>query len=197
MILFIAKNSNNAYTLNINTPNGHIVYMKFDTGASFTAIPYSLLKDVIKDKEVNNFKYYNHTKTFKTASSKDVKGVLCSIENISIGALKFPIFYFYLIFNTNRTVGLLGYEVIDNCKFSHDVDGNIIISDFDAKKYKNDTSKICTGLHEISFDECYDMCKIHEITDETELELVNSSGRPLSDEDVIKELFQYKEQDEE
>lgn len=50
--------------------------MKFDTGASFTAIPYSLLKDVIKDKEVNSFKYYNHTKTFKTASSKDVKGVL-------------------------------------------------------------------------------------------------------------------------
>lgn len=41
------------------------------------------------------------------------------------------------------------------------------------------------------------MCIAQVIADETELELVNSSGRPLSDEDVIKELFQYNEQDKE
>ena len=56
MILFKATNSNNAYTLNIITANGHIIYMKYDTGASFTTIPYSLLQDVIKSKEVNNIK---------------------------------------------------------------------------------------------------------------------------------------------
>lgn len=189
MFLFTAKNLNSAYVLNINIPDKNIIYMKFDTGASFTTIPYSLLEGVIKEKQVTKFKCYNDIRIFETASSKTITGVLCSVENASIGGLKFPIFYFYLIFNTNRTVGLLGYEIIDNCRFSHDIRSDIIVSDFDMNKYQNVTSKFCNGLYEISFDECCELYNIHR-DDETDIILVNNSGEILSDEEIIEEFFQ-------
>lgn len=164
MVLLVAYNTGTDYSVSLKknnkVPYESPINLKFDSGATFTNISHRLLKGMMVEDSEYEFTYYNKKVEFNIASDALVKGYLCSMKNISLGSIVFPEFYFFMTFN-NKDTGLLGYEIIDNFKFSHDINGNIVINEFDKENYKKIVKGLTKGIKEntgLSLDECYKLC---------------------------------------
>ena len=126
--------------------------IKFDTGASRTLISAELLTGILNDKQIKALKDYCQSKQIMpvpcvSASGHKFDAYPAYINNICIGGHRFEKFYYYLVIDrlkNGRKIALLGDDFIDCCGFSKEPHGNIVISGFDFKSYKNDQEKILT-----------------------------------------------------
>lgn len=138
------KYANGLYITNIRgiASNQKDVIALFDTGATDTVIPITLLKNYSNEKKQSILnKMLNKpnvtTRNFLAASGDIVTGVYCKAEKVNISGKVLDEFYYYLLFCDEKSKkALIGTDFIHYCGFTHSVEGDIHIKTFDYEKYK-------------------------------------------------------------
>lgn len=133
---------NSAYHIKLlNLINNKVTVFKFDTGAINTIISFEalvdgkMLKQIDKQNFMNSLRKNIPTKDFRSASGNYMKGFLCKATDVKIGDAILSKFYYYLVFNINHKIALLGDDFISCCNFIHESNSDIIINDFDDDNY--------------------------------------------------------------
>lgn len=128
----------------LNSENNDLIMFKFDTGAVQTIISIEALLDDIELENIDKNrikitfenKFKTHIKTvFKSASGTDMAGYLCKSRNVLVDETEFKEFFYYLTFDTNRKLALLGDDFISCCDFVHSAGNDILIRGFDRARY--------------------------------------------------------------
>lgn len=120
---------------------GYALDIKIDTGAVDTVISFGAVEDDISPPDFETFKNYceNHyssvRKRFTSASGGSFYGYPISVKDAKIGGVELPVFVFYLVLENRRDIALLGFDFIDRCTFSHKVEGDLILTEFDEDSY--------------------------------------------------------------
>lgn len=195
--------NNSAYYIPISNLRGNkkeYLAIKFDTGAVNTVLSFSALVGNLKFLGISEDKFEEQikkkvgiiTKDFKAANGKTMLGYLCCSQDVIIDGYKFDKFYYYLIFNIERKLALLGDDFISCCNFEHKVNSNIEITHFDTNHYKINEDKEKNCISEVIFDELLELSK----TDIDEPIKSAYGDKILSDAEVIEEVFRYPAADE-
>lgn len=113
---------------------------KFDTGSSVTVVSASVFYDGWSEAEIKALEDLCIEKgcklrEFRSASGHKIKGYPVFAKNVSIGETVFPIFKYYLITEGRQEMSLIGDDFIDNCKYSHEPHGDVLITAFDYDQY--------------------------------------------------------------
>ena len=119
--------------------------IKFDTGARDTVISSDVFHGDISDNERNKLitkldSMNLRTKNFVSASGDEFKGYLVKARSISFERCKLPFFYYYLVVKNKRVIALLGEDFVDKCRFTHEPNDDICITQFDDISYNADLS---------------------------------------------------------
>lgn len=90
-------------------------------------------------------------KTFFSASGHELTGYLCKASNIEISGSVVKDFYYYLIFDGERDISLLGNDFISACYLNHQKFQSIKIDHLDEQAYvRNFESQGSLTLDELS-----------------------------------------------
>lgn len=135
--------------------NNNLIPLQCDTGASFTSISSLALDNINYEKEIvndieqkllqraktmskgNSTMYKNMVKQFSSATGDKIYGFLTDMGEIDIGNTHFTHFYYYFVPRNKTAFALLGNDFLNNCEFSHSLQGNILITKFDEDNYIN------------------------------------------------------------
>lgn len=132
------------------------IILKFDTGAAQTIISLGAFSKGLSTQNINSIltqiKQVNSF-SFRDASGNILKAYPCYLKNITINKIFLDIFYFWLNPNLNLKKALLGNDFIKYCNFNHNINGDIIIKDFDKKNYLKSHMKKRKFIQEIEISE--------------------------------------------
>ncbi len=134
--------------------NGTLIPLQCDTGASKTSISLLALTedsfDYSKEKaerieeellvrqnhgEHKQIKGNNLAIELNSASGEKMFGFLCDMGEVSIGNATFQHFYYYFVPKNKTAFALLGNDFLHNCEYSHNIQGNIVVTKFDEDAY--------------------------------------------------------------
>lgn len=141
---FEAEHIRGAYVFMVSgiRPDDDIVYVKFDTGAMNTVISINAIAGD-KDAQDQVREYIEKTgipkEVFRSASGHEMTGVRVNAENVRFGNFLVPSFNYYLVLDVDTNVALLGDDFIRYCKFSHMVEGAVIVDKVDFSMYQKIT----------------------------------------------------------
>lgn len=136
----LAGRDQSAYLIDIKIAD-YALDIKLDTGAVDTVVSLGAIDDDISSADFATFKdycekhYSNVRKKFISASGGSFYGYPISVKGAKIGGIELPAFVFYLVLENKRDIALLGFDFIDKCSFSHEAEGNIILTEFNDDNY--------------------------------------------------------------
>ena len=115
---------------------------KFDTGATSTFITVGALKKDIEADEKKLQCLFENCKqngilsnTYTSASGQDMFAVRCYAENVTLGNITLPTFYYWLSPMIKNKKLLLGDDFIRFCSFNHIPESDIVIDNFKTDEY--------------------------------------------------------------
>ena len=139
------------------------IILQFDTGAVNTVISidtafggdYSKIQKVRQEieQEIQSGIYDRYT--FHSASGHEMYAVLVRAENVLIGNEKISEFYFYMIYNIDSSIALLGDDFLAYCQYVHDIKGDIEI-----ERYYPPKTYIDKNGNDISFTRAVNIIKL-------------------------------------
>ena len=77
-------------------------------------------------------------------------GYLCNATDVKVNSTILKQFYYYLIFNVEHKIALLGDDFISCCTFVHSANSDIIIQAFDSDNYTMKQNTYALSEDEIS-----------------------------------------------
>ena len=134
------ERDSSAYRVSFDMGN-YVPVLKFDTGARYTVISARILYRDVSDEQLRNMTEYcekNYTKgkeQFLSASGDIICGYPATFHNVKVGDAVLPKFNFYLIPENKRDIALLGYDFIEHCNGSFNMEKNIILTEFNDEAY--------------------------------------------------------------
>ena len=134
------ERDSSAYRVSFDMGN-HVPVLKFDTGARYTVISARILYRDISDERLRHIAEYcekNYAmgkEQFLSASGDTICGFPATFHNVRIGDTVLPKFNFYLILENKRDIALLGYDFIEHCNGSLNMEKNIILTEFNDEAY--------------------------------------------------------------
>ena len=126
------------YQVTLRLTESTQVITKFDTGAAVSIVSLGLLTtdknrvgDLVQRARVHGVELVY----FESASGHLIRGYYACAENVALGNLRVPRFYFYLVPDISLRKCLLGNDFSKYCDYSHVSEGDILLKDFDYRRY--------------------------------------------------------------
>ncbi len=117
-------------------------HIKFDPGASSGVISLSFFREELTEENIQKVVSFCETKeksikrTFSSSAGRnDMTGYLIDAGKISLDNVELEHLYYYFIPQNGRSLGLLGNDFLHYCKYSHEIGGDIVISEIDTNAY--------------------------------------------------------------
>ena len=127
-------------------------HIKFDPGASSGVISLLFFREELTEEKIQKvisfceMKENSIKRTFSSSAGKnDMTGYLVDAGQISVDNIKLDHLYYYFIPQNGRSLGLLGNDFLHCCKYSHEICGDIIISEIDTNAYYNSFMNAISG----------------------------------------------------
>lgn len=138
-----AEYTGRAYLCEVEGLSKRVSVAKFDTGADHTMItPNILANDPLSPEDMDVLKkHLLETKRdvlveLESASGHTTNCFLSCLHNVSIFGTTLETFYFFLAVQDNAKF-LIGNDLIRKLTFRHEIDSDIVISEFDYSGYTN------------------------------------------------------------
>lgn len=113
-----------------------------DTGASFSIISPLILVSlgILSTDNIDGFakffKEMNYTSiTFQSLGGSDLEAFPCRLQDVKIGDIVIPNFFFYLPEKLTKS-SVLGIDFIRFCSFTKQVNASIVVDNFDYNTYE-------------------------------------------------------------
>ncbi|MBQ3794849.1 MAG: hypothetical protein IJS12_04120 [Lachnospiraceae bacterium] len=143
-----------------NIVKNKVLHFKFDTSATSTFVTLGALNKDIKQTEEEIQRVFKRCRdngvianNYISASGQEMFAVKCYAENVTMGKIFLPRFYYWLSPMVDNRKLLLGDDFIRFCDFKHAPESDIIIEDFKVDDYISFNSKInptdCISQNEI------------------------------------------------
>jgi len=145
----------------INPNTDDVIPLKFDTGAVNTVISLNtLLANKGIDVESDEAKLLKENfrtslrpdiskKIFYSASGNDMIGFLCHSKNVKLSGYEVKNFYYYMVYNIDKQIALLGDDFISCCHFNHESNSDIVITYFNSTLYESKCKRTSLDTDEV------------------------------------------------
>ena len=123
--------------------------IKLDTGAKYTVISATAIKDTLTEADLKRIKSLceercRNKEEFISASGHSFFGYPVLAHDVEMGDSILKDFRYYLVVENKRDIALLGFDFIDRCTFSHMAEGDIVMTGFDSDGYGEPDGALAT-----------------------------------------------------
>ena len=138
-IHIVAERVGSTYRIPITLSNSDFG-IKLDTGAKYTVISATAIKDTLTEEDLERIKSHcekrcGRREEFISASGHSFFGYPVLAHNVEMGDSILKDFQYYLVVENKRDIALLGFDFIDQCVFSHKTKEDIVLTAFDEGGY--------------------------------------------------------------